>query len=786
MSKATSFSSYKESSKGAMDSLIFALIAFLLNKAVLFSLLSPFGMGFFTAVLRQRKDKVLPVFCCSFLALFLFSPFSKALIFSLPFVLMLILDRFTCFSKSSKLFNLTLTFILALGARLLVFFLIDRTSLVLISSLFDSCLVLFTAYLFELFVPFLANQGEVKRMGSEEVLCCILMLIGIITGTAGIQIASISLQNVLSRYVILFFALSGLGVGTVVGVTVGAVTLLTDHIDLGMISFHSLSGMLGGLGRDLGKPGVIAGFLTGNFLLFLYLDSSFQPTVFFLESGLACLLFLLTPSQKINFVYSLVGSKEEEKQADPAGIDLELQDLTVKKVEQMTEVFKQLAQTYAEISCGQEQEKESPAAKLLNSLAERVCSSCSASRICWEKEFYKTYQIFFDLLTMKGRDGLTAEQIPVNFKRRCSRIKEIVTTLNFLLEKHDLNSYWESRMVENRNIVLGQLNGIAQIMNNLAEELQLDTAKQLEMEQSIMAVLRNNRIRFEQLAISGLDTNKLEISMTRLPCVGSGECRKRIAPLISHALGEDFRIRAESCGLKDDGGTCSFKLYPSRPYRAEYGVAKAVKENESVSGDNYSVLELRNGRYLLFLSDGMGCGRRAAKQSSAAISLLKQLMEVGFSQELAVRTANSILVLNSPEESFATLDLFIFDQYSAQAELIKIGSSPSFLKRNDQIKTIKFNSLPIGILNNLEFCSIKQQLQDEDLIVMVSDGVLDSRRDLLNKEDWIVRVLQRIDCTDPQSVADYILERAVRYSGGRIGDDMTVIALKIKGRVGFS
>lgn len=44
-------------------------------------------------------------------------------------------------------------------------------------------------------------------------------------------------------------------------------------------------------------------------------------------------------------------------------------------------------------------------------------------------------------------------------------------------------------------------------------------------------------------------------------------------------------------------------------FQVLYGVGRITKEQESISGDNYSVL-CENGQFVLCLSDGMGSGSR--------------------------------------------------------------------------------------------------------------------------------------------------------------------------------
>ena len=91
---------------------------------------------------------------------------------------------------------------------------------------------------------------------------------------------------------------------------------------------------------------------------------------------------------------------------------------------------------------------------------------------------------------------------------------------------------------------------------------------------------------------------------------------------------------------------------------------------------------------MLALSDGMGSGLRAAKESKTTINLLENFFEAGFNKEIALKTINSILMLRSSDEMFSTIDLTIFDKYSGEAEFIKIGAVSTFIKTQGKVDVI--------------------------------------------------------------------------------------------------
>jgi stage II sporulation protein E len=129
---------------------------------------------------------------------------------------------------------------------------------------------------------------------------------------------------------------------------------------------------------------------------------------------------------------------------------------------------------------------------------------------------------------------------------------------------------------------------------------------------------------------------------------------------------------------------------------------------------------------------------------------------------------------------FTTLDMALIDLYSAKAEFLKIGSAPSFVKRGKKVFSIAGNNVPIGILQDIEVQTIDEQLYHGDILILVSDGVYDAPRHVYDKEDWLVRQIERIETRDPQEIADMLIEAAVRMNQGEIYDDMTVLVAVVE------
>ena len=200
---------------------------------------------------------------------------------------------------------------------------------------------------------------------------------------------------------------------------------------------------------------------------------------------------------------------------------------------------------------------------------------------------------------------------------------------------------------------------------------------------------------------------------------------------------------------------------------------------QGVSGDSVLCNHIRKGEYLIALSDGMGKGQKAAEESTLTLNTLYNLMRAGFEPELALRMINSLLLMKSTEEIFSTVDMGLLNLYNGRLRLFKIGAAATYIKRGDRVEAIKASSLPLGMVEKITVDSIEVSLRKKDQIIIVSDGITEADRGReagsSERGDWLKETIAGIKSTDPQTVSDLILNRAVERCGLKEKDDMTVI-----------
>ena len=151
-----------------------------------------------------------------------------------------------------------------------------------------------------------------------------------------------------------------------------------------------------------------------------------------------------------------------------------------------------------------------------------------------------------------------------------------------------------------------------------------------------------------------------------------------------------------------------------------------------------------SGHLLLTISDGMGAGINAMRESRVVVKLMEQLMNNGIEPEAAAGIVNAALYLRGGEECAATIDLAAVDLEGRYVDLLKVGAPPSFLKRGHSVEMIRSSCWPAGILDRVEAEVHRRQVLPGDILIMVTDGITEVEREAVPARQLAVRLSQRL------------------------------------------
>ena len=336
---------------------------------------------------------------------------------------------------------------------------------------------------------------------------------------------------------------------------------------------------------------------------------------------------------------------------------------------------------------------------------------------------------------------------------------------------------WKRRLLENRDLMAEHLNEVAQIMTQVAEEscrfIHMGDRKIKQLSHA----MKEAGILMKEVFLLEKEDGHREVNLVMRAAKGTGPEVEEVGNFLSVFLNMRFMpVRTSPVFVGKEWGSYQYVEEPR--FHVLTGVAKAVKETESISGDNYSFMEVREGGLAAVLSDGMGSGEKACRDSEFVVDFVEKFLEVGFSKETAVQMINGALIAGGESQNMSTLDICQMDLYTGVCEFIKIGSAPSYIKRENLIEQVSARNLPLGVFYEMDMEVTRRRLVDGDYIIMLSDGILDALSQGIG-EEMLPEILGRINLKNPSERASHILNFCLGQSKGKVRDDMTVMVIGI-------
>lgn len=742
-------------------------IGFIIARATFYDM-NPLAIGFFTAAYMSNLGKGM-AFIVTLLGVVSVMAPTQILKYSLTMIVTLILLE-SPFIKSRNvpkpiLFTLPSIF-------LCVFSLLEITTGGSITdyitlSVLEAVITVVAAGIFKHGMDYLLQVTKGYRMNNEQMISVAAMVAVVIYAVPDFHDDYMAPLKTIVYFMILFFTYKyGVGQGTVTGAVSGfALGLRGGSVtDVGI---YAIMGIVPAIFREMGRfPTAIMYMITAALMGIVNQEMELTIT----EIGAltsAVILFLLLPSGIIYRVDAAGGTGRQEQLATQ-----NLRKIAKARMKVFSDSFLKLSKTLDTITEKQTKLKQQEINRIFEDISEKLCKNCNNCSNCWEHKFQSTYQAacaMFELAEKKGVLG--KEDIPSEFLDDCICADEFIAETNRGFEIAKLNHIWHNRISESREVIAEQLKEVSSVIQDITGDI-YETAQGLRTEEEkVTKALKAERILVKDITIFERNDKRKEIYLSAA-CQG-GRCitAKEAAIIISDALGSRMIISESSKSVitKDYESFC---FITDTKFKVLTGVARAMKEN--VSGDNFSILRLENGEFMMALSDGMGTGKDAGDESETVMSLLEQMIEAGFKAETAIKLINSSLVLKSDKQTFSTIDLSIINLFSGMCEFIKIGAAAAFIKRDHWVETISSTTLPIGMFGNVDYDTVTKKLYEGDIIIMVTDGVLDCLEEE-NKEASMEKLIMEIKSNNPQEIANRILDHTLSKSNYVPRDDMTVI-----------
>ncbi|MBQ2937558.1 MAG: SpoIIE family protein phosphatase [Clostridia bacterium] len=626
---------------------------------------------------------------------------------------------------------------------------------------------------------------EGKAFSIEEILGASLMLAISIGAFGELSVFGFSIRNILSILIVLVLGWkNGVLVGTTAGVTIGVTLGVITSSDPIMVAAYAISGMIAGVLNRFGRVGVIIGFCLGNIILAYVSNGYTVELIHFKEILIASIGLLAVPkSIKINIEEFMGGSKLLPTFPEGA---LNKSKETAERLNNVSETIKEMAKTY---KMEKNQVHEHPIQSNKDIFISELLDNLSG---------YENNMLYEDMSNTEGeivneifkllidKQEINREQL-LDIFARCNsyivgfddnqiseylenNILQMVRVINMSYKISKSNFIWQKRFEENKKNVETQLQGVSKAISDIAENIErnIKNEEQYSKEKKqIVELLKQKDIELQEISIQSEGRFLIEIYMEK----SNNTDIQYIEKILTDVLNEKIVFNQEaSLGTR-------LNFLSDDKFVLAIGSSETTKSNSSISGDCVLNIRLKDGKYLVALSDGMGSGEDARQSSNKALKMLENLLLSGFDKNTSIELINSSLI-NQNEEIFATLDIAIIDLYKGNIEFIKSGACPTYIKEKNKVQIIKANSLPAGIINDANLQLFDRDISAGEIMLMCSDGILDSNVEYKNKELWIKYLLEDIDTTNTKRIADLILSEAIDNNYGVAKDDMSVVVCK--------
>ena len=640
-------------------------------------------------------------------------------------------------------------------------------------------LAIITLVFYKIFVNSLVVVKEFyknRAFSIEEVIGASLLFAIAVGAFGDLSIYGFNIRNVFSILIVMILGWkNGILVGATSGVTIGVTLGVISGSEPIMIASYAISGMIAGILNRFGKIGVVIGFALGNIVLAYVSNGYTVELIHFKEILVASIGLLLIPKNLQIDLEEFIGNSKFLPYT--SGRVLNKSKEVAESLNSVSKAIEKMASTYEE----DKEEKEKKFTKEYKQYEEN--KKIFITELLNNLENYKENMLYDDISNIKGdiidkifkllidKQEISRKDLLQIFaecnsyiigfddkdisKKLEENIMQIVRTINISYAQSKSDFIWKKKIEQNNKNVGKQLKDVSKAIGSMAKNLEKDIEQEesyIKEKQEIISLLEQKEVIVQDIAIKKENRYIVEIYLSENIENSKIEL---IGKILTKTLGEKIVLNQEaSVGKK-------LEFISEDKYVMALGVANKTKTKSDVSGDSTLTIRLKDGKYLIAISDGMGSGKEAKKSSTEALQLLENLLLSGFDKNISLELINNSLI-NRNKESYASLDIAIVDLYMGNVEFIKSAACPTYIKSGKRVQMVKSNSLPTGIIEESKIQTFDKDIEQGDIMVLCSDGVLDSNVEYKNKELWIKYLLEDIETTNTRKNSEFNNRRSDR------------------------
>jgi anti-sigma regulatory factor (Ser/Thr protein kinase) len=253
--------------------------------------------------------------------------------------------------------------------------------------------------------------------------------------------------------------------------------------------------------------------------------------------------------------------------------------------------------------------------------------------------------------------------------------------------------------------------------------------------------------------------------------------------------------------LEEIGRRCALAITNAQVYQREHRVATALqavslprrlphidgiamdavyvpgRSEAQIGGDWYDAFSLTDGRIVVSIGDVAGSGLDAAVTMGSMRQIIRGIAQVHANPVLMLDSADRALRMED-HDRFVTAFAGVIDPIASTMTYATAGHPPPFLRRkNGELIVLDAVDLPLGLRERGGGNAHSVDVYDGDLLVLYTDGLVESGRDLQAGLAQLQDALMEPALDDVARPALFLQERMLP---GGAHDDVAVLTLRLQ------
>lgn len=590
-------------------------------------------------------------------------------------------------------------------------------------------------------------------------VCTGIFLAALYMGLSAVEPAGISPAAIFALAAIICCGcFAGTGVSCALAVAAGLAAAISGSPQL--LAVYCAGGLASGVFAPLGRLGSCAA-ASGACLLVYAAQNGFSGiTAVFIECAAACLLSAVMPA-------SLLRRLGLARAYDCAEGEM-LRQVVVSSLSRSKQALLEISELTGEVSKRLSEIGGDPIESVLARSCAAVCKGCKSSPRCWQTDYETTQDALNHAFSAARNLGqATPGDIPSHFN--CERIEKMLSAINAQTSGYMARQSQKRQLAQLRSVSGDQFGGMGELLSSLEQKLNGYCCAPPQTAQAVTRYFASKECEAKSVCCYQNADNRICI-LVELP---SHKAARLLTPQVAADLSE-LTAQELDKPVHSRSGAVSHIFWSVRPrFEIDSAFLQRAANQNRFCGDSCRVMDKTDDRAVMLLCDGMGVGSPAAVDATMTVSLLERLISSGAGFDCALKLANAALLSGGGEERLCTVDAAILNLYDCRLDIYKAGAAPTYIYQNGRCITVETQSLPAGILSGAEARHTCLSLSEGDIIVMVSDGLLESGG------EWLPSQITALSSLPLPEICEQLIQTARQRRLSPREDDMTVIAAKI-------